>query len=115
MRVGRKNQIVHTMNIENNIWIGLAQVSSKSVNGLLGSSKGAYVNVLALASNSNDFTEKVIKAIKELELDFVQIEDVELFSERIESYEINDNIINLAIEVNKSKELRFGNFHTFEN
>lgn len=101
------------MSIENNIWIGLAQISSKSVNGLLGSSNGAYVNVLALASNSNDFCEKVKKAINNLNLDFVQIEDVELLSERSESYEISDNIIKLAKEVKKYKELRFGNFHTF--
>jgi len=103
------------MNTQDNIWIGLAQVSSKSSNCLLGSSKGAYVNVLAIASNPTDFTDKVIKAVQDIGLDFIHIEDVELFTERIENYEIDESIKNIAIDVNKSKELRFGNFHTFGN
>lgn len=111
----KKNKTAHTMNIHNIIWIGLAQVSSRPDNGLLGSAKGAYVNVLALATNPTDFTNKVKKAIMNLGLDFVQIEDVEPFSERSENYEMTDIIINLAMDVSKSKEIRFGNFHTFDS
>jgi len=101
------------MSIQTSIWIGLAQVSSRPGNGLLEGAKGAYVNVLAIANNASDFTDKVKKAVTDLGLDFVLVEDVEPFSERSENYEINESIINLAIEVNETKELRFGSFHTF--
>jgi hypothetical protein len=101
------------MNIKANIWIGLVQISNRPDNGLLDGAKGAYVNVLAMANDSFDFIEKVKKALANLELGFVQIEDVEPFSERSKYYEMDENIINLAIEVSKTKELCFGNFHTF--
>jgi hypothetical protein len=103
------------MNINHNIWIGLAQVSSRPDNDLLGGPKGAYVNVLAIAASTEDFIAKVKKAVKDLDLDFIHIEDVEPFSERCKSYEINAGIMNIAIEVSESSELRFGDFHTFDN
>jgi hypothetical protein len=113
--MAKRSQIAHTMNIETTLWIGLAQISSSLDNGLLEQGKGAYVNVLAIATNHPDFTDKVKKAITDLGLDFVNIEEVEPFSERIKNYEMNEKIINLAIEVNKTKELRFGDFHTFDD
>lgn len=102
------------MNINEDIWIGLLQVSSRSKNGLLGSSSGAYVNVLAKAKNSNDFIEKVKKSVNELDLDFVEINEIDLFNERQKKFKINNSIICIAKDVTKSKELRFGNFHTYE-
>lgn len=102
------------INIKKNIWIGLLQVSSKSKNGILGSSLGAYVNVLALAENNNEFIDKVKDAVNELDLNFVDIEEIDLFTERRKKYKTNYNIIRLAKEVVKFKELRFGNFHTYE-
>ena len=99
----------------NNIWIGLVHVSSLPNNDLLGNAKGAYVNVLALANNPNDFTNKVKESIIDLGLDFIELEDAELFSERIENYEVQENIKILATEVIKSKEVRFGDFHTYDD
>src|ERR1035437_1981787 len=96
----------------NNIWIGLAHVSNLHNNTLLGNAKGAYVNALALASNPIDFTNKVKESIIDLGFDFIELEDVELFSERIENYEVQENIKILATEAIKSKEVLFGNFHS---
>lgn len=102
------------INTNEDIWIGLLQVSNKSENGILGSSLGAYVNVLALAKNSNEFINKVKEAINELYLDFIDIEEMDLFTERKKKYIIDNNIIRLSKEVVKYKELRFGDFHTYE-
>jgi len=103
------------MSIPNRIWIGLAKVSSIPGANLLDGAKGAYVNILAIASTSSEFKAKAKKAVEDLGLNFNQIEDIEIFSERIKNYELTGIIKNLAKEVNKTKELRFGNFHTFND
>jgi hypothetical protein len=110
----KKCQIVHTMNTQDNIWIGLAQVSSRPSNDLLGGSKGAYVNVLAIAINPADFIAKVKRAIIDLDLDPVHIEDIEPLSERRKNYEISRSILMLAHEVSETRGIRFGDFHTFD-
>jgi len=109
-----KNSNDTIVNINESIWIGLLQVSSKLENGILGSSLGAYVNVLAIAKNSNEFIDKVKEAVNELDLDFVDIEEIDLFTERRKKYRIDNSIIRLAKDVVKYKELRFGDFHTYE-
>lgn len=103
------------MNIKDNIWIGLAHVSSRPGNGLLGGANGAYVNILAIADNPSAFLDKVKEALEDIKLDFIRIEDIELFSKRSENYKIDKGIIELAIEVSKTKELRFGTFHTYDS
>jgi hypothetical protein len=103
------------MNTQIKIWIGLAKVSNIPGQNLLNGAKGAYVNILAMASSSSDFKDKVKKSVIDLGLNLLHIEDVELFSERSKNYEITESIKNLAKEVSETKELRFGNFHTFDD
>lgn len=102
------------MNTINNIWIGLLHVRSKAPKGVLENSSGAYVNVLAMAKNINDFVGQIKNALIELNLEFIEIEDVELLSERKEKFEVDSSIIFLAEEVEQSNEMRFGVFHTYE-
>lgn len=103
------------MSIEDNIWIGLAHVKSRSNNGVLGIAKGAFVNVIAYASNVDDYIDKVAVAVNDLELDFIEIEDLELLSERKTKSGLNQGLSQKAIEVSETKGLRFGNFHTFDD
>ena len=102
------------MNKEN-IWIGLLEVSTRSRKGVLGNSLGAFVNILALAKNRDEFIEKVKKSIDELELDFVEITEIELFSERKKNFNLGNELISLAEEVVKYNELKFGDFHTYKH
>ncbi|MBP1645602.1 MAG: hypothetical protein H6Q16_1177 [Bacteroidetes bacterium] len=102
------------MNKEN-VWIGLLEVSTRSRKGVLGNSLGAFVNVLALAKNRDEFIEKVKISIDELELDFVEIAEIELFSERNKNFNLGNELISLAEEVVQYDELRFGDFHTYKH
>lgn len=102
------------MNNSTYTWIGLVEISDKPGNEILNDSTGAFVIVLASALSARDFTNKVKENIESMGLEFIQIEDVELFSERAEKNELDKNIINLAIEVIETGEIRFGDFHTFD-
>lgn len=55
---------LHIMSIKNKyyleIWIGLAKIKSDTKD-ILGDAIGAYVNVLGLSNNKNDFRKKVIR------------------------------------------------------
>lgn len=102
------------MNSSTYTWIGLVELSGKHGNKILNNSTGAFVNVLASALSARDFTNKVKETIESMGLEFIQIDDVELFSERAEKNELDKNIIKLAIEVIETGEIRFGDFHTFD-
>ena len=102
------------MNIIKKKWIGLLHVSTLSRDGILGDVSGAYVNVLALVENSDEFIEKVKEATNELGLEFIGIDDSEPLSERMKKFKINDELVRISKEVIASNELRFGTFHTYD-
>lgn len=97
----------------NEIWIGLADVKPKEGNDSLGDSKGAYVNIIALASSSEEFYKLV--EIELLRYGFVvlNIEDIELFYKRIESYSISDELRDIAREVEETEKVGVGSFHSY--
>ncbi|MFN8166798.1 MAG: hypothetical protein U0X76_11700 [Bacteroidia bacterium] len=102
------------MNIHKNIWIGLAHVTNKFDNDILGDSRAAYVNILAIATSMNDYHIKAKDAIEKLGLECIEIEEIENLLERSKNYRLKNSIIYLANEVIKTGLVQFGNFHTFK-
>lgn len=101
------------MNIDNNVWIGLAHVSDNKNHALLNGAEEAYVNVLALAINKREFINKVKSSLLEIGFDFINIEDVELYTQRIKNFEVDEIIKNLEKRVRETKATQFSSFHTF--
>ena len=99
----------------NELWIGLVNVIPKQGNDDLGDSSGAYVNVISYASSSSQFCKLVKKELLELGFIVVEIEDIELFSDRIETYSVSDELFDLAREVESSKKIGLGTFHSYKN
>jgi hypothetical protein len=94
------------------VWIGLVGVLDESREKLLKGQKGAYVNVLSLASNAADYRRQV-KALEKMGLKITEIEDVEQFERRRANYEVDPELIALADEVARTGRVSCGTFHGF--
>ena len=95
------------------VWIGLVRVRPRPKSDILEFDKGAYVNVLAFASNETDYLAQVKKALKQYALTLEETEDVEPFSQRKTKYELSKELYRLAQETSATQEVRVGVFHTF--
>ena len=102
------------MKINKTVWIGLAEVEPQNGTDILGeNSKGAYVNVLALANNRESFRRQIKKACCELDLKLIRLEDCELFEIRIKKGNVDKEIVKKAKEVREMLQVRFATFHTW--
>lgn len=84
-------------------------------NNILGRAKGAYVNVLASATNAFEYTDKVKQALDEAGLNLLEIENPEPLSERLSAWTVDEEIITMAKTVRKIDSVTFGTFYKFEN
>lgn len=96
------------------VWIGLALVKQHKRNGALGDADQAYVNVLAPAIDGSDFRAKVRKALKELELTLIKLDDAETMKARLSKHHIHRDLRNLAKEAKQTGLPRFDIFQTFD-
>jgi len=97
------------------VYIGMVGVVPILGSDLLGDAKGAYVNVLALASEPQDYEAGVRRALEDLGLSPFEFEDVEPFVKRASQRILEEHLHVLALEVSESGQVRFATFHTFNN
>jgi hypothetical protein len=97
------------------VWIGLVGVGPLPGSKTLGEAKGAYVNALAVALNSQQYEETVKAALDELALFAFEFEDVEQFSERASRMELDEKLHDLAEGALRSGRVCFDDFHTYAN
>src|SRR4051794_36837233 len=67
-------------------WIGLAHVTPRPKNDMLGDTLGGYVHVVALATDVAEFSEKLSGMLDTCDFDVVEIEDIEPLSRRVQKY-----------------------------
>ena len=97
-----------------NIWIGLADVLPRPGSDALQSGgAGAHVQVLARAKNAEVFQDVVKEGLGVMGFDVITFEDVELFSDRIRSYEVDETVLEAARQVDSGQSMAFGTFYTY--
>jgi len=95
------------------VWMARIIVVPREGCGLLGADKGAYVNVLTLATNEVECRTKITAAMNHYEFEVVEVDDVLLFSD---SPNTSESLATIADELEKSgnaKHVRFETLHTF--
>lgn len=97
------------------VHIGMVGVVPAKGSDLLGNAKGAYVNVLALASTPQEYEDEVQRALGGLGLFAFEFEDVEPFANRASQRSLEADLYVLAAEVSETGQPRFATFHTFAN
>lgn len=95
------------------VWIGLVAVVPQPGSRTLNDAKGAYVTAVAFVADRNAFEFVVAKALNELNLAPFEFEDVEPISERVSKWVVDDNLLELASEVESGGGVRFGTFYNF--
>ncbi len=95
------------------VWIGLVGVVPQAGSRTLNEAKGAYVTAVAFVADKNAFESVVAKALSELNLASFEFEDVEPLCERVSKWVVDDNLLELASEVESDGGVRFGTFHNF--
>lgn len=96
------------------LWIGLAKVQQQGRNGVLGDADGAYTNAIAFANGRASFRTKVIKALAELNLSLIRLEDAETLRERLSKYAIDPELRSVTKAARVTERVCFGTFHAFE-
>ena len=98
------------------IWIGLAEVYSLNKSGeeLLDGFKNGFANILGYADTQQDFEINVFQELRKIDLGLKIIEEVELYLERIENFEVDEELHKIATSINKENQIGFGTFYVYE-
>jgi len=94
------------------LWIGLANVVPHQNTEY--DFDGAFVTVLCLAKNNEEFVSVVNSSFEELEMEIIEISDVEKYLDRKKRVILDDDITELANEVELSRRVCFGTFHAYD-
>lgn len=95
------------------IWIGLADVMPQEGNDVFGDSKGAFVNVVALASSKSEFCDLVQNELAKAGFVALTIEDVEPLLDRLSMYTVSEDLLALSRQLDAAGDIRFGTFHSY--
>ena len=78
----------------------------------LGSSKGAFANVMAWAESQTEFRARVDRALADIGLALVELEDCELFTERHARSEVGAALLTMENTLRtQPDDVVFGTFH----
>jgi hypothetical protein len=102
------------MNIHNEIWIGLIGLYPLEKNTIIAQNQGAYANVLLIASNLEDYKVKAKEFLSEIDFEIFEMEDVETLRKRMENFEIDLTILNLANKVRSEGYPQISTLHVFD-
>ena len=99
--------------MRNLIWSGLAHVKPIDSQSVIDINKQAYVIVLSFAKSKADFHENIMIATSKINLLLIELEDEELYSERIQAYKVELKIMALVKEMKLDYKTKFGIFYTY--
>ena len=102
------------MEKEAEVWIGLVGVKPVADCDLLDGAAGAYVNMLAWANCATELRAKATDACGDYKLEVTEFDDVEPFSLRVRQHEVAKELLDLAKEVEATRNVRFGTFHLWD-
>ncbi len=98
------------------IWFGLAHVVPQNNKyEILDGAKGAYVNVLALASSKDEYVKIITKTLEDYEFMVSSVEDINLLSYLQQSgREFDSEILQLVDRLSDNYPVQFDEFQSYE-
>lgn len=97
---------------EPQLWIGLIKVKQNNKNGVLGEADYAYSNAIGFAENPDQFRYQIEQKLKLLELQLLRLENPMPLEKKLSLCKIHKDLIKMAKNVEKEKQLAFGVFTT---
>lgn len=96
------------------LWIGLVNIVPKEGNAELFDAKGAFTNTIMYAYSESDFIDSVKSEFDSKKYYVIDIEDVELFSNRASKYQLREELLDLAKFVEQTGKAGIDKFHLYE-
>lgn len=106
--------MVATMKKSKELWVGLVDAEQRPGIHFLGEKSGGYVNVVASASSYRGFERKIARALNELGLNLVEIEDPMTLAHRLETGSVGEEILTMAETVRQIDSVAFGTFFVYD-
>lgn len=101
------------MTASNEVWIGMVHVRTTPSSVVLADSSGGWVNVLAWAQSPDEYRSQIFHAVAYYGLELRSIEDIEPLRLRLEKASVEPLLDQRAKEVEVTRMVRFGTFHTY--
>jgi hypothetical protein len=101
--------------LKSEMWVALVGACQRNGVSFLGNAGGGYVNVVASATTPEHFLRKVRKALDEVGLELIDIDDLEPLSMRLSKKTVSEEILTMARTVEKIDSVAFGMFYTFDD
>lgn len=96
-------------------WTALAHVMPRDGKDLLEGAPGAFVNAVGPAASATEFEHRLRELVAGLGFELVEIDDLELMSERRSKDELSEELEELANLAAATGEINLGSFHTYDN
>lgn len=97
------------------VWLGLVEVTGPPDIPELSGCPGAYVVILAMASDNISYLNQIRKDVESLGLKVVEVAWCLPIKDRTQQYDVEEYLLELAKEVELTSETRFGIFHAWES
>lgn len=94
-------------------WIGLAHVRPHEGNSLLQGGDGAFVPVVGLASDADELANFAATLLHHHEFEVVDVDDIELLSERLANHSVEDEILEVANKLDQHDRIGVGKFQIY--
>ncbi|MCB0321500.1 MAG: hypothetical protein KDD60_11290 [Bdellovibrionales bacterium] len=92
-------------------WIALLEVRAQ---GKLGETTNAFCTSIALASDEQQFEELARTTLAKMGFELMAIEEVELYRDRVLSFELSEECRTLAETTSDQQPIHFCTFHTYD-
>lgn len=96
-------------------WRGIAQVAPLPGNSELGTADGAYVGIVAIAGNSEDFLAVVRNSFRAMNFHLVDVEEIEMVETPFQLDEVARDIREQMANLSPDRPFGYGTFHTYRN
>jgi len=95
------------------VWIGMAEVVPQADCELLEEGKGAFVNVLTLATNTDEFRRKLVRVCRDYKLQLIGLDNCEPFTQRHLRSGVAEDLAEMADTLSNPAYVLFGTFNTY--
>jgi hypothetical protein len=96
------------------MWAALAHVMPRSGQDLLEGARGAFVNAVGPAPSSAEFEHRLREVVAALGFELIEVDDLELLSERLAKYEHTEELQEIADLAEATGKINLGSFYTYD-
>jgi hypothetical protein len=96
------------------IWIGMLEVRPRMDAKVIAEARGAFVNIITWAEDSEEFCRKATELMNDLHLELVSVEKPEPLINRGPEEELGEEIVDIASQVRRNPDaIMYSTFHSW--